>query len=134
MTSANSKQVGGAHYKKLGMYQPWEVLRYWLTPEEYRGWQKGNTIVYLARERDKNGDEDLQKACHHLEKLIEVECSRSNVGLEQLANLPSVGQQNNGNGGVGGLLHVHDVGEQVGHSHPIWAGELNNMTILRKDV
>jgi Protein of unknwon function (DUF3310) len=70
--SANNKQVGGTHYAKYGDYQPWEVLRYWLTPEEYRGWQKGNAIVYLAREQDKNKDQDIEKAAHHLEKLIEV--------------------------------------------------------------
>lgn len=70
--SANNKQVGGDHYAKYGDYQPWEVLRYWLTPEEYRGWQKGNAIVYLAREQDKNKNQDIEKAAHHLEKLIEV--------------------------------------------------------------
>lgn len=72
MAEANNKQVGGDHYKKYGDYQPWEVLRYWLTEEEYRGWQKGNILVYIARERDKNGDEDLKKGFHHLEKLLEV--------------------------------------------------------------
>lgn len=68
---ANDTQVGGDHYKKLGQYQPWDVLKAWLTPEEYRGWMKGNAIVYLARERDKGGDMDIKKATHHLEKLME---------------------------------------------------------------
>lgn len=70
--SANDTQHGGDHYKKLGQFQPWDVLQAWLTPEEYRGWQKGVAIVYLARERDKGGDEDIMKAGHHLTKLIEV--------------------------------------------------------------
>lgn len=48
-------QEGGDHYKKLGAYQPWEVLRAWLTPEEFRGYMKGTAIAYLARERDKGG-------------------------------------------------------------------------------
>lgn len=69
---ANEKQVGGDHYKVLGEYQPWEVLRHWLTPEEYRGWMKGNAIVYLARERQKGAVVDIAKARHHLEKLLEV--------------------------------------------------------------
>ena len=70
--SANDTQHGGDHYKKLGQFQPWDVLQAWLTPEEYRGWQKGVTIVYLARERDKGGDQDIMKAGHHIEKLVEV--------------------------------------------------------------
>jgi hypothetical protein len=70
--SANDTQVGGDHYKSLGAFQPWDVLQAWLTPEEYRGWMKGNAIVYLARERQKGGDLDIEKACHHLVKLTEV--------------------------------------------------------------
>jgi len=69
---ANDTQIGGDHYHKLGVYQPWDVLKAWLTPEEYRGWMKGNAIVYLARERDKGGDADIAKANHTLEKLVEV--------------------------------------------------------------
>lgn len=70
--SANDTQVGGDHYKSLGQYQPWDVLRHWLTEEEYRGWMKGNAIVYLAREKQKGGDQDIGKAAHHLQKLLEV--------------------------------------------------------------
>jgi hypothetical protein len=62
--SALSEQVGGDHYKKLGAYQPVEVLKRWLTPEEFRGYMKGTAIVYLARERDKGGDEDITKSGH----------------------------------------------------------------------
>lgn len=69
---ANDRQVGGNHYKKHGAHQPWDVLRSWLTPEEYRGYMKGTMIVYLARERDKGGDQDLGKVAHYAEKLNEV--------------------------------------------------------------
>lgn len=75
--SANDKQIQGDHYRKHGDHQPWDVLRSWLTPEEYRGWMKGNAIVYLARERDKGGDQDIAKAAHHLEKLGEVLAANS---------------------------------------------------------
>lgn len=68
----NDRQVGGNHYKDLGIYQPWDVLQAWLTPEEYRGWMKGNAIVYLAREKQKGGDQDISKAMHHLQKLEDV--------------------------------------------------------------
>ena len=72
MSKANETQVGGNHYKDLGDFQPWDVLKHWLTPEEYRGYQKGVAIAYLARERSKGGDQDIKKATHHLQKLIEV--------------------------------------------------------------
>jgi hypothetical protein len=69
---AQQRQVGGDHYAKHGPHQPWEVLKSWLTPEEYRGWLKGNALVYLARERDKGGVTDIEKARHTLEQLVEV--------------------------------------------------------------
>jgi len=72
MSDASKRQEGGNHYAQLPEHaQPWNVLKHWLTPEEYRGWQKGNAIVYLARERQKGGDTDISKARHHLERLIE---------------------------------------------------------------
>jgi hypothetical protein len=66
-------QVGGDHYKKLGPYQPWEVLKAWLTPEEYRGYMKGTAIAYLAREREKGGCEDIAKAAHTLDGFLHLE-------------------------------------------------------------
>lgn len=69
--SAKDGQVGGDHYQKLGDYQPMAVLKKWLTPEEFRGYIKGTAIAYLAREADKGGDEDVRKAGHTLEFLIE---------------------------------------------------------------
>jgi hypothetical protein len=65
-------QVGGDHYKKLGRYQPWEVLKVWLTAEEYRGYMKGTAIAYLARERDKGGTLDIEKASHTLQGFLEL--------------------------------------------------------------
>lgn len=70
--STLDEQVGGDHYRKLGAHQPWEVLRAWLTPEEFRGYMKGQAIAYLARERDKGGDEDIAKAAHYLRGLLEL--------------------------------------------------------------
>ena len=71
--SALDQQHGGDHYKKLGDYQPWEVLRHWLTPEEFRGYMKGEAITYLARERSKGGTLDIKKAAHTLKALLELE-------------------------------------------------------------
>lgn len=70
--AANDRQEGGDHYKKHGDHQPWDVLRSWLTPEEYRGYMKGTMIVYLARERDKAGDLDIKKVAHYGQKFVEV--------------------------------------------------------------
>jgi hypothetical protein len=55
----------------MGDFQPWDVLQHWLTPEEYRGYQKGVAIAYLARERQKGGNQDIRKAAHHLQRLVE---------------------------------------------------------------
>ena len=70
--SVLDEQEGGDHYKKLGAYQPWEVLNRWLTPEEFRGYMKGTAIAYLAREQDKGGMLDIRKACHTLQGLVEL--------------------------------------------------------------
>lgn len=65
-------QHGGNHYKKLGNYQPWQVCQAWLTPEEFRGYMKASAIAYLAREKDKGGDLDIDKAIHTLQALREM--------------------------------------------------------------
>lgn len=70
--SALNSQVGGDHYKKLGEFQPWNVLAHWLTPEELRGYMKGTVIAYLARERDKGGDVDVSKSSHTMQLWEEV--------------------------------------------------------------
>jgi hypothetical protein len=41
-----------------------------LTPEEFRGFIKGNVLKYITREQHKNGDEDLKKAKWYLDRLI----------------------------------------------------------------
>ena len=61
----NDKQVGGKHYVELEL-QPWEVIErnkldYW----------EGNAIKYLLRYKHKNGVEDLKKAIHYIEYLIQ---------------------------------------------------------------
>ena len=70
--SALDTQEGGDHYKKLGAYQPWEVLARWLTPEELKGFMKGTVIAYLAREDDKGRRQDIKKACHTMQIYLEL--------------------------------------------------------------
>lgn len=72
VSSALDVQIAGDHYKKLAEYQPWEVLARWMTPDELRGYAKGTAIAYLAREQDKGGDIDIEKACHTLQLYKEL--------------------------------------------------------------
>lgn len=72
LKKANELQVGGEHYRSMAV-QPWDALSAWLTPEEFRGYQKGVAIAYLARERKKGGTQDIEKAMHHLMKLVEAD-------------------------------------------------------------
>jgi hypothetical protein len=69
--SARETQVGGSHYSSMAV-QPWDALDAWMTPEELRGYHKGVVIAYLAREKQKGGDQDIRKAAHHLRKLCEL--------------------------------------------------------------
>jgi hypothetical protein len=71
VTQANRKQVGGDHYMNMGV-QPWKSMESWMTPEEFRGFLKGNAIKYLARSNAKGGATDVRKAGHYIEKLAEV--------------------------------------------------------------
>jgi len=61
------KQVGGNHYKTLAI-QPVEYIMKNSIP-----FMEGNVIKYVSRWRDKGGIEDLRKAKHYLEMLIEHE-------------------------------------------------------------
>jgi hypothetical protein len=70
--SADDKQVGGAHYKDMPM-QPWAVMEAVLTPEEFRGFLKGNVIKYAMRAGHKPGSDDGGKALHYKQKLAEIE-------------------------------------------------------------
>lgn len=59
------RQVGGDHYKKLKI-QPSEYIF-----ANSLGWAEGNAIAYITRWKDKGGIQDLEKAIHTLQLLIE---------------------------------------------------------------
>lgn len=67
MRGAFKKQEGGKHYKGLKI-QPVEYIL-----KNGIGFMEGNAIKYLTRWRDKGGIEDLKKAKHYVEMLIEFE-------------------------------------------------------------
>lgn len=64
--SANDRQVGGDHYAKP--IQPWDYIA-----ANGIGFLDGVAIKYLTRWKDKGGVEDLKKARHYIDKLIELE-------------------------------------------------------------
>lgn len=64
---ANKYQHGGDHYQKQTI-QVWDFIEQNKIP-----YLEGNVIRYVSRWRDKGGFEDLLKARHYIEKLIEVE-------------------------------------------------------------
>ena len=71
IVTADARQVGGHHYAAKAV-QPWDAMRAWMTPEQFEGYLRGNVIKYIARYPDKNGIEDVKKAQHYMEKLLEV--------------------------------------------------------------
>ena len=84
--AANDKQVGGSHYKKGGE-EHWD--RQWRLYG--RGYFVGCITKYVERYHEKNGVQDLQKAAHFLEKLIELE---SRAADEMCDGSPTVGYVN----------------------------------------
>jgi len=62
----NDIQVGGTHYKEQDI-QPWDAIHAWGL-----GFFSGNVVKYVARHNQKGGVNDLRKARHYLDKLIEL--------------------------------------------------------------
>ena len=65
--NANDKQVAGTHYANK-VIQPWDFITANNIP-----YIEGCIIKYVSRWKEKNGVEDLLKAKHYLEKLIELQ-------------------------------------------------------------
>ena len=64
--TANEEQIGGTHYKAKSI-QPWDYIA-----ANEIGYFEGNIIKYISRWQDKGGVDDLKKARHYLDKLIEL--------------------------------------------------------------
>jgi hypothetical protein len=62
--------VGGTHYK--AKVECWDFIA-----ANDIGYFEGTAIKYLTRWRKKGGVEDLRKAIHFVEKLIEIETANS---------------------------------------------------------
>lgn len=62
---ASDKQVGGKHYREMSI-QPGVFIR-----ANNIGWYEGNAIKYICRHNAKNGRQDIEKAIHYLELVLE---------------------------------------------------------------
>lgn len=70
-TSALDTQIGGGHYKSMAI-QPIEFIM-----KNGLNFCQGNIIKYVCRYQSKNGIEDLKKARHYVDLLIEHENRKS---------------------------------------------------------
>lgn len=66
-SSPLNQQVGGSHYKTLA-----------IQPAEYNqrnrlGFCESCVVKYVTRHREKNGKQDIEKAIHFLQLLLEIE-------------------------------------------------------------
>ena len=68
---ASARQEGGDHYRRLAV-QPWDAMQAWMPQKAFEGYLRGCALKYLARCDAKGGLQDVRKARHYLEKLIEV--------------------------------------------------------------
>lgn len=66
------RQEGGSHYKNKAI-QPVEYIH-----ANGMGFCEGNVVKYISRWKEKGGIQDLEKARHYLDILIQLE-SRSKV-------------------------------------------------------
>lgn len=71
MSEANKYQVGGSHYKSMGV-EPWDVIDGCFTKEQAKGYYRGNVLKYLMRAGRKGNElEDLKDAKTVLSKETE---------------------------------------------------------------
>lgn len=75
--NALEKQVGGSHYKDFAI-QPAEFCQRNRLP-----YCEANVIKYVSRHRQKNGADDIKKAIHYLEMLLEMEYSENKRSVSE---------------------------------------------------
>lgn len=71
MNKSMGKQEGGSHYKNFNI-QPIEFIYANNVP-----FIEGNVIKYVMRHRHKNGLQDLLKAKHYIDLLIDLEYNQT---------------------------------------------------------
>lgn len=71
LSKASKKQIGGNHYLKYKI-QPIEFIQKNNLP-----FIVGCVIKYVMRYKDKNGSQDLLKARHYIDLLLEAESTKN---------------------------------------------------------
>lgn len=84
-------QVGGQHYKVLKI-QPVEYIY-----ANNLGYLEGNVIKYVTRHKLKNGRQDLEKAIHYLQLLLEHEYPTVDTTKDALERLRKAVNNASGN-------------------------------------
>jgi len=64
---ASGSQIGGSHYQGMTI-QPGQFCQI-----NGLNWCEANAVKYVCRHRKKNGEQDIRKAIHYLELLLEWE-------------------------------------------------------------
>ena len=67
--SAYKKQIGGSHYRRMKI-QPSKFIN-----QNKLLFAEGNAIKYICRHQYKGGKEDLKKAKHYIDMIIERDYS-----------------------------------------------------------
>lgn len=67
MTTPTNVQIGGDHYKTF-MIQPIEFIH-----ANHIPYMEANVIKYICRHKNKSGKQDLEKARHYIDLLIQLE-------------------------------------------------------------
>ena len=68
---ANTQQVGGNHYKNMGV-EPWDVIDTWPLYQRIGAYRAG-ALKYIMRMGGKDEEaQEIGKGIHYLEKLLEV--------------------------------------------------------------
>lgn len=67
MSKASDRQEGGNHYTGFAI-QPVVFVHH-----NKLGFLEGNVIKYVCRHRSKNGAQDIKKAIHYLELLLQMD-------------------------------------------------------------
>ena len=97
MTKALDRQIGGDHYKKY----PIQPIEFCL--KNNIRFLEGLVIKYVVRHRDAKGEEDVRKAIHLLEILLEEEYETALPNVKKVSvnqdvtieKLPSTGPKYN---------------------------------------
>lgn len=104
---ADEMQVGGDHYKKMGV-EPWEVVDSW--PYQQRiGYYRGCALKYVMRLGSKDaGPQEALKGAHYLEKLAET---LSDIAMQEIRERQHIESQQT-------MQARHEARLRAMHEHP----------------